>query len=135
MTGGQASGTTPLGARTATTPDGNPDRPHDLMALVLASGCTSAARFSALPKSPLLAINALSEALKFRGFSFIEFIAPCATHFTRKNRIGSAADLAAFLDDLIVPKRKALTLPKEKKAGKLISGAFTDLNDYLKARE
>jgi 2-oxoglutarate ferredoxin oxidoreductase subunit beta len=52
MTGGQAAPTTPQGARTATTGQGNPYPPFDLCRLVAAAGATYVARYGVTQPQP-----------------------------------------------------------------------------------
>lgn len=88
MTGGQVGATTPQNAVTSTTKEGNPDQPLDLMQLVLACNCSFAARYPALMlKAPQKIPAIISKGIKHRGFTFIELVAPCATHFAGKNKI------------------------------------------------
>lgn len=122
MTGGQVTPTTPLGARTATTPAGNPDRPFDLCRLVEAAGATYVARYSVYQVR--LLIRALERALEHRGFAFVEVLSTCPTHYGRRNDL---ADPVAMLRDL---KERCLTLSRaakmspEELKGKIIVGEF-----------
>jgi len=43
--------------------------------------------------------NAINEALNKKGFSFIEIICPCTTHYARKNKLGTGLDLMKFYHD------------------------------------
>jgi 2-oxoglutarate ferredoxin oxidoreductase subunit beta len=85
MTGGQLSPTTPRGAFTSTTSDGNIEYPFDLARLVKNAGATYAARWTTVHKNELQ--NSIEKALKKgqKGFAFVEIISPCTTQFTRKN--------------------------------------------------
>jgi 2-oxoglutarate ferredoxin oxidoreductase subunit beta len=84
MTGGQAAATTPVLARTTTTPRGNPEPPFNLPLLAYASGATYVARWTILHTRDLT--KSVEEALQRRGFSFIEVLAPCPTGYGRRNR-------------------------------------------------
>src|SRR5512135_1098236 len=84
MTGGQAASTTPEGAKTSTTGQGNPYRPFDLCKLARAAGATYVARYSVT--QPLALINSLKKALRHVGFSFLDVLSPCPTQFGRRNR-------------------------------------------------
>jgi 2-oxoglutarate ferredoxin oxidoreductase subunit beta len=85
MTGGQLSPTTPQGAITSTTSDGNIEYPFDLARLVMNAGASYAARWTTLHKNQLL--SSIEKALikGQKGFAFVEIISPCTTQFTRKN--------------------------------------------------
>jgi len=84
MTGGQAAPTTPLGAKTTTSPVGNPEPPFNLPLLAYASGASYVARWTILHTRDL--IESIQEALLKPGFSFIEILAPCPVNYGRRNR-------------------------------------------------
>jgi 2-oxoglutarate ferredoxin oxidoreductase subunit beta len=84
MTGGQAAATTPYGAKTTTTPVGNPENPFNLPLLAYASGATYVARWTILHARDFT--DSIEEALLKRGFSFIEVLSPCPVNYGRRNR-------------------------------------------------
>jgi 2-oxoglutarate ferredoxin oxidoreductase subunit beta len=94
MTGGQAGPTTPLTARSSTTPYGNYEYEFNLPYLAAASGAVYVARWTVFHVRRL--ISALSEALAKEGFSFVEVISPCPTGYMRKNKMGEALDMMRF---------------------------------------
>ena len=85
MTGGQLSPTTPRGAVTSTTSDGNIEYPFDLARLVMNAGASYSARWTTLDKNQLN--SSIEKALEKgqKGFAFVEIISPCTTQFTRQN--------------------------------------------------
>lgn len=117
MTGGQVSATTPLGAVTSTTRYGNPERDFDLCRLVEAAGANYVAR-GTVYHVPLLD-RLIRDGIVKKGFSFIEVMSPCPTHFGRRNRLGSAVEM---MKDL---KNRAINVnsPAAKKGG-LPEGSF-----------
>lgn len=84
MTGGQVAATTPLGAKTTTSPAGNPETPFNLPLLAYASGATYVARWTILHTRDL--IESIQEALIKPGFSFIEVLSPCPINYGRRNK-------------------------------------------------
>jgi 2-oxoglutarate ferredoxin oxidoreductase subunit beta len=84
MTGGQAAATTPQGAKTTTSPVGNPEPPFNLPLLAYASGATYVARWTILHTRDL--IESIEEALLKPGFSFIEILSPCPVNYGRRNK-------------------------------------------------
>jgi 2-oxoglutarate ferredoxin oxidoreductase subunit beta len=84
MTGAQYGPTTPLQARTPTSPYGNIENPFNLVGLVAAAGATMVSRWSVYHVHPLK--NAIKKGLQKKGFSLIEVISPCTTGFGRLNR-------------------------------------------------
>jgi len=156
MTGGQAGGTTPTGAVTSTSPAGHAEKPLDLISLVLAAGgrvrteaeggaeglnasvesdmLIASGRFAAreivLTRQPQRVISTCEKALAHQGFSFVELIAPCATHFNRKNRIYSVTDLKAYLNANYISASKATKTPLTDRAGKQLCGLFKSKEEY-----
>jgi 2-oxoglutarate ferredoxin oxidoreductase subunit beta len=90
MTGGQVGPTTPVTAKSTTTPYGNCEAPFNLVGLAASSGAVYVARWTTLHFRRLIA--AYQEALLKRGFTFVEVISPCPTLYTRRNKLGSGLD-------------------------------------------
>lgn len=97
MTGGQVAPTTPITAKSATSPYGCYEHPFNLPLLAASSGASYVARWTALHIRRLT--TAFKEALTKRGFSFVEVIAPCSTLYARLNKLGSGLDLMKFYHD------------------------------------
>jgi len=124
MTGGQAASTSPVGARTSTTAEGNMYRPFDLCNLVLGAGATYAARFAVT--QPLSLINSIKRCLTMTGFSFIEVLSPCPTQFGRRNRYESPADMISMLRERCVSRNEASQLSAEALKDMIITGEFSN---------
>ena len=81
MTGGQVSPTTPHGTKTLTTPNGNQDQPADVQSLFKRHNCyyarTTAYHLNHMKKC-------IVEALKFKGFSFVEARTMCIVNYGRR---------------------------------------------------
>ncbi|MDD5092755.1 MAG: 2-oxoacid:ferredoxin oxidoreductase subunit beta [Dehalococcoidia bacterium] len=105
MTGGQVAPTTPVNARTSTSPLGNFEPAFNLPNLVTAAGATYVARWTAIHVRRLE--NTMTEALHKKGFSFVEVITPCPTHYGRKNRQGSGLTQLKYYRDNSVIKHGA----------------------------
>ena len=97
MTGGQNAPTTPLHARSATMTYGNFEPPFNLPNLAATCGATYVARWTCLHIRRLT--KSFEEALNRKGFRFIEVITPCATLYSRLNRLGTGLDLMRFYHD------------------------------------
>ena len=122
MTGGQVTPTTPHGARTITTPEGNPDRPFDLCALVAAAGASYVARYSVYHVRPL--IRSLKTALQHPGFAFVEVLSSCPVQYGRRNDLAGPVDhLLHFRDNCVTIARARMWTP-EQLAGKITIGEF-----------
>ncbi|MDH5401605.1 MAG: 2-oxoacid:ferredoxin oxidoreductase subunit beta [Candidatus Heimdallarchaeota archaeon] len=77
LTVNQASPTSGLGRKTRSTPYGNIEPPFNPITLALAAGATFVARTSSGDKNHFAEI--LSEAIKHKGFAFIDDMSPCVT--------------------------------------------------------
>ncbi len=126
MTGGQVGPTTPLEARTTTTPLGNYERPFNLPYLAAASGAVYVVRWTSMHVRRLE--RTFTEALLKRGLRFIEVISPCPTTYGRRNRQPTGLDqMRYYREDSIIrhdadPKDVDIELN-----GKIIVGKFIDI--------
>lgn len=75
MTGGQKSPTTPIGAKTKTSPFGCMDEPMNACKLVMALNASYVARWTTA--HPVQLAKAISEGLDHKGFAFIEVLSQC----------------------------------------------------------
>ncbi|MCL2496642.1 MAG: thiamine pyrophosphate-dependent enzyme [Clostridiales bacterium] len=130
MTGGQYSGTTPENSITSTSRLGHIESEFDICKLAEAAGAPYVARAST--DNPLAMEKLITEGLSKKGFSFIEVIAPCPTHFGKNNGMRNAADLMFWVKERSVSVAKAKTLDKSQLADKLIMGKIVDIEseDY-----
>ena len=130
MTGGQYSGTTPENSVTSTSRYGHIEAGFDICKLAQAAGAPFVARSST--DDPLAMERLITAGLKKKGFSFIEVIAPCPTHFGRNNGMKNAADLMKWVKERSVSVTKAKTMDEAALADKLIMGKLTDVEreDY-----
>ena len=126
MTGGQVAPTTPITARSATSPYGNYEHPFNLPLLAASSGAVYVARWTALHIRRLT--TAIKEAITKPGFSFVEVIAPCSTLYARLNKLGSGLDLMKFYHDNSVIRHGAdLTEIDIDYQSNLVVGKFVDI--------
>ncbi len=136
MTGGQMGPTTPLDARSATSPYGNYEHPFNIPDLVAASGATYVARWTVLHVRQLE--KSIAEALVKPGFSFIEVISPCPMLYGRMNKMAQGIDSLHFYQEKSVIKNGADTrdvaiTPNDP----IVVGKFVDIerptfSDYYK---
>ncbi len=75
LTTGQVTATSPKGRKGRSTPFGNPENPVNPCQLMLVSGATFVARMFGGNVSGLSEV--MYQALRHRGFSFVEIIQPC----------------------------------------------------------
>jgi 2-oxoglutarate ferredoxin oxidoreductase subunit beta len=125
MTGGQNAPTTPPTARSSTMPYGNFEPPFSLPHLAASSGASYVARWTCLHVRRLT--RAFEEAIKRRGFRFIEVIAPCSTLYARLNKLGDGFDLLKYYYDNSEIRHGADTRDLGIDfQGKMICGKFID---------
>lgn len=90
MTGGQLGPTTPFGARTTTSPYGNPERPFNFPDLLAAAGANFVSRWTALHVRQVK--QDILFAFEKPGFSFIEVLSPCPIGFGKYNSLEEGLD-------------------------------------------
>jgi 2-oxoglutarate ferredoxin oxidoreductase subunit beta len=126
MTGGQAAPTTPITAKTTTSPYGCYEYPFNLCHLVASCGAVYVARWTALHIRRLK--RSMVEAIHKKGFSFVEIIVPCSTLYARKNRLGTGFDIMKFYHDNCEIRHGANTKDVDMTfQGKIIVGKFVDI--------
>ncbi len=101
MTGGQYSPASGTGIKATTAPFETIDPPFDVVNLSLASGATFVARTTAY--HPQEITKYISKALQHKGFSVVEILSQCPTHFGRRNRLGDASNMLEFFKENTTP--------------------------------
>ena len=128
MTGGQGGPTTPMGARTSTTPYGCFEAPLNMPWLAYALGAEFVARWTALHVRQLK--ESISRAMEKKGFTFIEVLAPCPIGFGRPNDLGEGLDeMHLYREECIVNHDADLreaTIDLRQKAP-IVLGNFVDI--------
>ncbi len=126
MTGGQMGPTTPLIARTTTSPYGNIEQPFNVPYLAAASGAVYVARWTSMHVQRLE--RSVTEALLKRGFSLVEVISPCPPVYGRMNRQPTGLDQMKYYRKNSIIRHGAD--PKDVDIdlnGKIIIGKFIDI--------
>ena len=124
MTGGQVAATTLTGHKTLTTPQGNPERPFDLVKLVRGAGAGFVARWFVGQRKELR--QSIIDAHNHNGFAFIEVVSICPTAHGRRNVPKGEKGQTPIRKDWFVHKDDAAKLTREELAGKYIVGEWTD---------
>ncbi len=135
MTGGQLGPTTPIQARTTTSPFGNFEHPFNLPHLAAACGAVYVARWTSLHVRRLE--KAIGEALARKGFTFVEVISPCPTLYGNMNKQRTGLDQMRYYRDKTVIRHGAD--PKDvdiELNGQIVVGKFVDVEKptYLESR-
>lgn len=124
MTGGQYSGTTPRNAVTKTSPYGHVENSFDVCDVVKAAGGSFVARGTVYDVVQLEKL--IDQAISHKGFSFVEVISPCPTHFGRSNQLGKAPAMMKGIKENTVPIAKADQMTAEELQGKFVTGIFVN---------
>jgi 2-oxoglutarate ferredoxin oxidoreductase subunit beta len=97
MTGGQFSPLSGPGIKATTAPYATIDSNFDVVELARAAGATFVARTTAFHVQE--AKQYLKQAITHKGFSVVEILSQCPTHFGRKNKEGDAAAMLQLYKD------------------------------------
>jgi 2-oxoglutarate ferredoxin oxidoreductase subunit beta len=126
MTGGQLAPTTPVTAISSTSPYGCFEQPFNLPYLAESAGAVYVARWTTFHVRQLT--HAMGEALRKKGFSFIEIVSQCPTLYERRNKLGDGLDMMEYFKEASVVKHGAAT--KEVGIGfqgPIVVGKFVDI--------
>lgn len=124
MTGGQVSATTPSDRRTSTTVYGNPERDIDVCALAEVAGANYVARGTVYHGWELK--DLIKQGLNKKGFSLVEVVSPCPTHFGRNNNMKAAVKMLNWLKEKGVKKDKYNQLTDPQQDGYFLIGKLVD---------
>ncbi len=125
MTGGQTAPTTPTGARTQTTPHGNPEPAIDACKLAECAGATYVARWTSA--HPRRIVQAVREGLTHKGFAFIEVVVQCPTQAGRyMHGTGSPETLFHMIKQKSVTMKKAAELTYAERKDRIVVGKFCE---------
>jgi 2-oxoglutarate/2-oxoacid ferredoxin oxidoreductase subunit beta len=91
MTGGQFSPLSGPGKKATTAPYRTIDNEFDVVQLATAAGASFVARTTTYHVQE--AIEIFKKAITHKGFSVVEILTQCPTHYGRKNKEGDAADM------------------------------------------
>ncbi len=126
MTGGQVSPTSPVTAKTTTTPYGNVELPFDLCDLVMGAGATYVARWTL--GYPYETVKAVRRALQNKGFSFVEMLVPCPTGYQKRQKIPDGRETWDWYKEMTITRREYLRLSKEDRRAetRIVIGTLRD---------
>jgi len=125
MTGGQTAPSTPLKARTGTSPYGNQEPPFNLAYLAAGSGAVFVSRWTVA--EPRKLENSIIKAINKKGFSFVEVVSPCPTLYGRMNKYASSLDmLREYQKNTVINEKVNLKDAQLELGGKIILGDFVD---------
>jgi hypothetical protein len=124
MTGGQYSATTPETRITSTSRLGHIEQGFDICKLAEAAGAPFVAR--ATPFNPVQMKNLIRDGMRKKGFSMVEVIAPCPTHYGKNNGFKSAPEMLRWFDERSIGVEKARQMTPDELADKIVVGKMVD---------
>ena len=127
MTGGQVSGTTPEWAITSTTSYGNPEREFDICALAETAGANYVARCT--PDAGWEMKEIMKQALGRKGFSLVEVVSPCPTHFGRNNDMKETPAMLQWLAERATPVERYRQLTEAERRSHFPIGTLVDRHE------
>ena len=122
QTGGQYSATTPTHSITQTSPYGHVEQNFDICKLAIAAGASYVGR--ATVYNPVLIRKLIKEGMQVQGFSLIEVMSDCPTHYGKFNKLGEASKMMKLMNDQSVTVAQAAKMTEEELAGKLVVGCL-----------
>jgi len=136
LTNSQTSPTTPRGFWTVSQKVGNIDPTFDGCKLAEAAGASFVAREKV--SEPRKVEKVIAEALKHKGFSYVEILSNCHINLGRKNKMASAMENLDWIDSITMPKKKYEKLSEEERLNYLPTGILkqdTEALEYCEAYE
>ena len=133
MTGGQMGPTTPQSGKSTTSRSGNVEKPFNLPYLVGAAGAPFVARWTTAHLRQME--RTFLEAIRKKGFSFVEVISPCPTYYGRMNEQATGLEQMRYYRYNSVVKHFAnLNEVDITLGGQIVVGKFIDVDrPYLPA--
>lgn len=126
MTGGQLAPSTPLGAKTTTSPYGHIESEIDICSLAKIAGATYIARSTTYHIN--FTIRYLENAIKHNGFSVVEIMSACPTLFGRMNKLGDGIQMMKQQKEQAIILKKFEKMTPEELRGKYAIGEFYEDN-------
>lgn len=130
QTGGQYSATTPVNSVTSTSPYGHVEQNFDICKLAEAAGAGYVARATAY--NPIQMCKLIRGGIEHKGFSLIETMVACPTHYGRYNKQGEASRMMQLMNEQSISVEKAKSMTEKEREGRLITGLLVnkDRDDY-----
>ncbi len=122
MTGGQYAPTTGSGKFASTAPYGMIETPLNVCKLAEGAQASFVARGDAYHIHELRKL--MKTAISHKGFSVLEVLTSCPTHFGRRNKYKKPSDLLNRIKDITVTQKQAEKMSEEELAEKMVRGIF-----------
>lgn len=122
QTGGQYSGTTPMGSFTSTSPYGHIEQGFDICKLAIAAGASYVGRTT--PYNPTQMRKLIAEGMQVKGFALIEVMDTCPTHYGRSNKQGDAPHMLEYWKEHTIDVAQAKAMSAEELGDRLVTGCL-----------
>lgn len=122
QTGGQYSGTTPTHSITQTSPYGHIEQNFDVCKLAIAAGASYVGRATAY--NPVMMRKLIKEAMQVKGFSLVEVMSACPTHYGKFNKLGAVSHMMQLMNEQSVTVAQAAKMSDEELKGKIVVGCL-----------
>lgn len=122
MTGGQVAPTTPFKTKTTTTPYGSFEYPLDAAKLAATAGACYVSRWTTAHPKELK--DSIKEALKTKGFRFIEVVSQCLTAYGRRVGFKDAGEMLNWFKQNAIPIKQAEKMSEKDLMEKIVVGVF-----------
>jgi 2-oxoglutarate/2-oxoacid ferredoxin oxidoreductase subunit beta len=120
MTGGQYSPMSGCGIDATTAPFSTIDRGFDIVELARSAGASFVARTTTYHVHEMQSF--ITRAIRHRGFSVVEIMSQCPTHFGRRNESADAVQMLKRYKEQTTPIRKDGVVPEDK----VLRGVFVE---------
>ena len=108
-----------------TTPYGSAEPRFDICKLAEAAGATHVERWTT--SRPVQCVAAIKRALSHKGFSLIEIVSQCPTHFGRYALgSGDPQKLVQWIKDYTYTEAEGAKMTPEEREGKLLCAQFVN---------
>ena len=123
LAGGFAAPTTPVGAITSTTPQGNTQPPIDLCKIAYAGGAHYIARTSVYHAKQL--VKTIKIGVLMKGISFIEILSICPVEYGERNGFKTATEMLNNMRLNCVPSDIITSSEQRGVTDRIVIGEFT----------
>jgi 2-oxoglutarate ferredoxin oxidoreductase subunit beta len=124
MTGGQVAPTTPPGVKTTTTPYRNVEPAFRAADLVAAAGASYVSRWTTYHVFPLM--ESMQNAMRKKGFGFIEIISQCPENYGRRIGLRKATDFLTRFKEQSIRIDKTAGMSEDELRDRIVIGKLCD---------
>jgi 2-oxoglutarate ferredoxin oxidoreductase subunit beta len=132
MTGGQASPTTPYGAKSTTSSFSNIEHAFSIAELAVAAGASFVARGTVYHAKQLDKL--IEKGIRKNGFSVVEIMSNCHVQFGKRNKMADPITMLNWLKENAVSQKNGSSMPPDSLNAKFTIGILADVDkpDYIK---